>query len=208
MVIRSPPRFPLLQDCSLDRFIPTYDVVERQAIRVAAPAEVTFAAASDMNLQDSSIIRTIFKGRELLLRSKRDKAPRPVGLAAQAISRGWGVLAEVPGYEIVFGAVTQPWLANPVFRALPPEEFAAFHEPRYVKIAWNLRSYRIGESHSLASTETRAATTDLVARAKSRRYWAFLSPGIILIRKIGLRLTKREAESRVRKTCCSEPNVR
>jgi len=33
---------------------------------------------------------------------------------------GWGVLAEVPGREIVMGAVTQPWMANVVFRALPP----------------------------------------------------------------------------------------
>ena len=199
-----PSPFSVGRDSLLDRLIPKYDVVERQAIRVAAPAEVTFAAACDVNLQDSAIIRAIFKGRELLLRSRKDNMPRPLSLAAQAISWGWCVLAEVPGCEIVFGAVTQPWLANPVFRALPPEDFAAFREPRYVKIAWTLRAYRIGESRSVAFTETRVATTDLVAREKFRRYWTFLSPGIIVIRKIGLRLTKREAERRVRETCCAE----
>ena len=44
-------------------------------------------------------------------------------------SIGWGVLAEVPGREIVMGAVTRPWMADVVFRPLPPEEFASFQEP-------------------------------------------------------------------------------
>ena len=30
--------------------------------------------------------------------------------------------------------------ANVVFRSLLPDEFAAFHEPGYVKIAWTLRA--------------------------------------------------------------------
>jgi hypothetical protein len=47
-------------------------------------------------------------------------------------------------------------------------------------------------------TETRATTTDPVSRAKFRRYWAFLSPGIILIRRMSLGLVKREAERRAR----------
>ena len=48
---------------------------------------------------------------------------------ARLYAIGWGVLAEVPGREIVMGAVTQPWLADVVFRPIPPEEFASFHEP-------------------------------------------------------------------------------
>ncbi len=202
-----PSPFPLSHDALLDRFIPRYDVVDHHAVRVTAPAEVTFSAARDMNLQDSAIIRAIFKGRELILRSKSDETPRPLGLAEQARSWGWGVLAEAPGREIVFGAVTQPWLANPVFRALPPEEFERFHEPGYVKIAWTLRADPFN-GHSVVRTETRAATTDAMARAKFRRYWAFLSPGIILIRRIGLRLVRAEAERRVREASLRAENLR
>jgi hypothetical protein len=62
---------------------------------------------------------------------------------AWAKSLGWGVLAEVPGGEIVMGAVTKPWTANPVFRALPPDAFATFDEPDYVKIVWTLRADRL-----------------------------------------------------------------
>lgn len=90
--------------------------------------------------------------------------------------------------------------------ALPPGEFEAFCEPEYVKVAWTLRADPIN-GHSVVSTETRAVTTDPVARAKFRRYWAFLSPGIILIRNVGLRLVKAEAERRVREATLSTENL-
>ena len=109
---------------------------------------------------------------------------------------GWRVLVEVPGREIVMGAVTQPWKPNPVFRGLPPEEFAAFAEPDYVKIVWTLRADPIDATASIARTETRVATTDAHARAAFRRYWSWVSPGIALIREMSLRLVKKEAERR------------
>jgi hypothetical protein len=111
---------------------------------------------------------------------------------------GWGVLAEIHGREIVMGAVTQPWMADVVFRPLPPEEFAAFDEPDFVKIAWTLRADPLGAAESIFRTETRVVTTDARARAKFRRYWAFASPGIILIRWASLRPLKTEAERRFR----------
>jgi hypothetical protein len=40
--------------------------------------------------------------------------------------------------------------------------------------------------------------TDPVSRARFRRYWAALSPGILLIRREALRLVKAEAERRPR----------
>ena len=117
-----------------------------------------------------------------------------MGLADQAKAWGWSVLAEQPGHEIVFGAVTQPWSANPVFRTLSPTEFLSFHEPGYVKIAWTLRADSLGATRSVASTETRVATTDPTSRAKFRQYWALVSPGAILIRLLALRVVRIEAE--------------
>ena len=81
------PTTPQEADSLLDRFMPNYEVVERQHVRVAAPAETTFSTACDMNLLQSAVIRGIFKGRELILGSKPEKRPIPPGLAAQA--RAW-----------------------------------------------------------------------------------------------------------------------
>jgi hypothetical protein len=109
-----------------------------------------------------------------------------------------GCTCEIPDREIVLGAVTRPWVANPVFRPLPPHEFASFHEPGYAKIMWTLRADPISATESVARTETRVATTDQAARAAFRRYWSFFSPGIVLIRWISVGLVKTEAERRMR----------
>ncbi len=121
---------------------------------------------------------------------------RPRELLPLVQSLGWGVLKEVPGREVVVGAVTKPWEANVVFRALPPDDFAKFHEPGWVKIAWTLRADPVGAEESVFRTETRVVTTDRAARAKFRRYWAFVSAGIVLIRWMMLGPVKAEAERR------------
>lgn len=186
------------RDVLLDQFMPAYDVAERHHVRIGAPAAVTFQVASDMYLERSAIVRTIFKAREWIMRSHAVREPEACGFLDQMRAIGWGVLAEVPGREIVMGAVTRPWMADVVFRPVPPDEFAAFAEPDYVKIAWTLRADPIGAAASIFRTETRVVTTDRAARTKFRRYWAFASPGIILIRWASLGPLKAEAERRSR----------
>src|SRR5687767_10493152 len=136
------PPGPEEQDPLLDRFMPSYDVVERHHVRIAAPPAVTLAAAREVNLQGSPLVRAIIRAREVILGATPDNRPRPRGLLAEVQSLGWGVLEEVPDREIVVGAATKPWEANVTFRALPPDQFAAFSEPGYVKIAWTLRADR------------------------------------------------------------------
>jgi hypothetical protein len=185
-------------DPVLDRFIPEYEVVERHHIRVEAPAAITLAAAREHDLFGSPLVRSIFRMREVVLGTAPESAPRPRALLPQMLSLGWGVLAEVPGHEIVVGAVTKPWEPNVVFRALPPDAFAGFGEPGYVRIAWSLRADPAGARASIFRTETRAVATDAVSRARFRRYWALASPGIGLIRRLLLRPLKSEAERRAR----------
>ena len=141
-------------------------------------------------------MRAIFKARETMLGSEPDTATHPHGLLALTESIGWGVLAEVAGREVVMGAITQPWEANVVFRQLSRHEFVVFDEPGYVKIVWTLRADPIGADASIFRTETRAVATDAAARAKFRRYWSFLSPGIILIRRASLKPLRADAERR------------
>ena len=71
-----------------------------------------------------------------------------------------------------------------------------FQEPGYVKIIWTLRANPDRNGQSIFRTETRAVATDVEARRKFRRYWAFLSPGIIAIRRVMLPAVKAEAERR------------
>jgi hypothetical protein len=183
-------------DPLLDRFFPRYEVRECHERWVSAPASRTLSAAKETSFQRSPVVRAIFALRSIP--SRLGGTPTPPrderGILKETLSIGWGVLAETPDHELVMGAVTEPWKANVVFRALPPEEFAAFSEPGYVKIAWTLRADPVGPSSSMFRTETRAIATDSHSRVRFRRYWAFLSPGILLIRYEMLRLLRTESE--------------
>ena len=185
------------EDALLDRFMPAYEVSDHHAIAIAATPAGAMSAAKEAQLDRSRIVRAIFRGRELILRARPDPTVRPRGLVDLMMALGWGVLANT-AEEIVFGAVTRPWDANPAFRAVPPDDFATFAEPGYVKIAWTLRADAAGDGGARFSTQTRAIATDPASRAKFRRYWAVLSPGIKLIRRAMLRSIKADAERRVR----------
>lgn len=186
-------------DPMLDIFMPKYDVVERHHIAVATSADVTFGALVDMDLERSRLVRAIFKSRALLLGADDEaETTARTSLVDTMKGLGWVVLAEMPGHEIVMGAVTRPWEANVVFRGIPPEAFAAFDEPDYVKIVWTLRADAISPYSSIARSETRAVATDASARRKFRWYWARFSAGIVLIRQLSMRLVRKEAEARAR----------
>jgi hypothetical protein len=187
-------------DALLDGFMPTFDIVERHHIRVAAPAAITLSAACEIDFQSAPVVRAIVKAREMALGAVHDARPRPSGLMAEVQSLGWGVLAEVPGREIVVGAVTRPWEANVTFRSLPPAAFASFREPGFVKIVWTLRADPLDDTTSMFRTETRAIATDAEARRRFRRYWSFVSPGIIAIRWALLRPLRADAERRARES--------
>jgi hypothetical protein len=190
-----PPRGrPEEHDALFDRFMPTFDIVERHHVAVKAPADVTLSAARRMDLASSAVVRAIFRGRELLLGSKAEPRGARKGLIDELLTLGWGILAEIPGREIVVGAVTKPWEPNVTFRPLAPDAFAAFAEPGYVKIAWTLRADPTSATTSVFRTETRAIATDAFAHDKFRWYWSCLSPGIFIIRRMMLGPVKREAE--------------
>jgi len=191
---RPAPPSPDERDALLDQLMPAYDVSERHHVRVSASASATLAAARETDLRRSAIIRGIFGAREWLLNATPEEASRPTGLVALTTSLGWRMVAEIPGREVVYGAVTQPWKANVVFRGLAAEEFKKFREPGFVKILWTLRVDPTTPSECVFRTETRVATTDDDARRRFRWYWSRFSPGIVLIRQIALRLLKKQAE--------------
>jgi len=185
-------------DPLLARFMPTYEVIVSHQAYVAAPPDITLAAAKDHDLFASAVTRAVVRTRELVLRVRPDDRVRPRTLLALMKSLGWGVLADVPGREVVFGSITQPWKGDVTFDAVPSADFAAFAKPGYVKIVWNLR-VEATASGSILHMEARVATTDPISRDKFRRYWAFVSPGSALIRRVALGPIKREAQRRTRR---------
>jgi hypothetical protein len=186
-------------DARAVRFLPGCEVAEMFETTVAAPAQLTFSVAENTSLDASSMMRAIFRGRELLMRSRAEQPLVRAGVVDQMRAIGWGVLSDSSHREIVLGAVTQPWRSNVAFHALPLEEFRAFDQPGHVKIVVTIAADSIDDTTSTLRIETLARATDSGARKLFRRYWAVFSPGILLIRVVALGNVKREAERRFRR---------
>ena len=140
----------------IEEFIPRAEIAERHETVVAAPADIVFQVASEMDLRSIPLVGAIFRLRERILGGTPAPANRPKGIVAETLALGWGRLAERPERELVMGAVTQPWMADVVFRAVAPDLFAAFAEPDFVKIAWTLEAEPIDATHSRFRTQTLA----------------------------------------------------
>src|ERR1700694_1386520 len=78
------------RDALFDQFMPTYEVAERHHIRIAAPAQITFEAATEMHLQQSPIVRGIFKAREWVMRSHPARDPQTRAFLTEMRAIGWG----------------------------------------------------------------------------------------------------------------------
>ena len=124
-------------------------------IEIAAPADLVFFDATRLNLQSLPIVRAIFRTRAWFMGDTLEPPAKPLGLVAEMMVLGWGLLAHTPCRTMVMGAAARPWTRNVTFRTIPPEEFSAFAEPDYVKIVWTLEADPIGPERTRFHTETR-----------------------------------------------------
>lgn len=85
--------------------------------------------------------------------------------------QGWLALGEAPGRELVFGAIGKVWQPDIDWKPVVVDEFRAFAEPDYAKIAagFSIRPY--GVDRALLSYEARTVGTDEAAGRKFLRYW-------------------------------------
>jgi len=181
----------------LDDVMPEYDVRLDHRVTIHAPAKLTLETLAQTQLERSPLIQALFRARRILLRGAAPPAVPAGGLFEQLEAIGWRIVAQEHDRELVFGAVTTPWKADPEFIGLDAEEFRRFRAPGYVKIAFSLRVEPRGEN-AAARTQTRALATDPASRRRFRRYWAFLSPGIEIVRVLLLAQLKGETEARQR----------
>jgi hypothetical protein len=198
-----------LDEPTIARFIPDPEVDEVHETRVDAPAVVTFAAACELDLNASPLVRAIFFLRTIpsRLRGHTEAPDESRGWLAETESLGWGRLSQHSGHEIVIGAITKPWIGEPKFQALSSTRFPAFSEPGFAKIAWTIEAVSLGPDESIFRTRTRVVTTDPESRKRFRRYWSRLSLGILAIRWECLRLVRRSAEERARTQEMSKNSV-
>lgn len=185
-------------DTLLAAILPRYDVAVRNHALVASSARDAFAAMRTTELERSPLVRALFRLREMLLGARHVSLDAPRGLLERIGALGWTLVAEEPERELVFASVTKPWRGDVAFVGLPRDAFERFDEPGFAKIAFSLRVEGDDPQRCVVRSETRVQTTDARSRARFRRYWALLAPGIELIRLVLLQQIKSEAETHAR----------
>jgi hypothetical protein len=174
-------------------FIPIPDASDRHEIVIDAPADLVFYDSTKLDLQSLPLVRAIFRMRAWLMSDTMEPGRKPLGLVADSMVLGWGLLAHTPCRTMVMGAVAKPWTRNVTFRAVEPDQFAAFDEPDYVKIVWTLEAEPMAPGRTRFRTETRVVATDASSRGKFLRYWLAFGIGIRIIRWSLLRELRRKA---------------
>ncbi|MFA6835543.1 MAG: hypothetical protein WCR04_03970 [Fibrobacteraceae bacterium] len=82
--------------------------------------------------------------------------------------------------------------APPKIRSL--DEFMAFENPGYVKVAVNFRLIRVNDNETLLTTETRVQGIVPRDNRVFAHYWRIIYPGSAIIRRVWLDTLKRKAE--------------
>jgi hypothetical protein len=182
----------------LDKFVPEYDFGEVHSTRLSALPKRALEEIKLVNLGEMSLVRLLFAVRSIPARvgGKRGlPSEKAESLYEQMLDFGFVLLAEEPGRELVFGGIGQMFKASgglkPVFR--DADEFVAFGEPGYAKVAMNFSVGRVDGSTELC-TETRVLATDAASRRRFGRYWWLIRPGSALVRRSWLGAAKRRAE--------------
>jgi hypothetical protein len=164
---------------TLDDVLPDPHWRTRHTRHVDAAPDAALAAARAVTLREMPLAAVL-----LAVRTSRVRRPPPVPFV-RLVERGVG-LAERG--DCVWAGVQRPWTAHGESRTV--DDLAAFEEPGWVKLAFDLTATADGAG-TLLATETRIAATSEDARRAFARYWIVVRLGSGLVRTSWLRAAGR-----------------
>jgi hypothetical protein len=190
----------------LNEILPTFDVTEVHSIEVRARPEIVFSAIKDVRLDEiSCLVRLLLALRsvpERMVGRKGLTAPPARPLLSYMLDNGFVLLGEEQQREIAFGrmapaSIGRVWKpsSNVNVPLSGPEQFLAFHDPDYIKIAANLTMEPDDEGGFVVRTESRCLALSRQALREFLPYWRIIRPFSGLIRRLWLRGIRTHALS-------------
>lgn len=180
----------------LDRFVPASQLRQLDHIDVGSPLDRTWRAVRDIDLGRSPFVAVLFGMRTLpdriFGRAARHQHLRLDDLTAP--DSGFRILAEGPE-SITVGAIGKVWQPRISFTQVPADEYAAFHKPGWLKVAWELRCEARGSGVTRIVIEVRVAATDDDAWRRFVHYFRVIGPFSHFIRRHMLSLMARDLGS-------------
>jgi hypothetical protein len=183
----------------INEYMPSFSLREIDRMAVAASPERAWSAMRAIDLYRLPFVRWLFDLRlipeRLTARLRGEPLPKATHARIEDIvapGNGFILLGEKPGHELVVGAIGQFWRTRIPFVDVAPEDFTAFQEPGFGKLTWNLRVEPRQGGGSWLIMELRVTATDAVSWARFRRYWWLIGRFSHAIRRVGLRMLRRE----------------
>lgn len=193
-------------DMLIDRFLPRFDVTLIEHAVADADVATTWQALRDLDLMQvhTPLMDAAMFVRGLPARFGRAARPEPPPQRLLLTGggpdlEGWLSLGETPEREIAFGAVGRFWRPDIEWydvSGMTPQQFAAFDEPGWGRIAANFSLRPYGAGRTLISYEARTATGDPRVARRFRLYWALVRPFVRHIMRAALTSVRRSAETR------------
>ena len=182
----------------IDEFAPHPDFVERHDIRVRAVPEAAYRAIWTTDFGTSSPIALLLFLRSLPGRlfatGRTPRLGRSLTLQT-VLESGFGLLAEMPGREVVLGVVGRFWRPVGNLEPFRREYFTGALPAGLAKAVWSISVNDPGAGQPvLLATETRVVCADAASRRKFLAYWSVIRPFSGLIRVIMLRAIRRTCE--------------
>lgn len=168
----------------IDDFLPKYDFVETHSVTVNATAKTIFETMDEIDLRESSIIRSL-----LFLRGLPGEHLRLRDLQKSHFE----ILGKRENEEILIGLAGKFWTLNGKLQKINSENFRDFNEECFAKAVWNF-SIDENDDKTRLTTETRIRCLDDESQKSFRFYWTFIQPFSGLIRLEMLKIVKRKVE--------------
>ena len=174
----------------LEELMPDFDARERHGLWVPAAPQDAYDAVKAVTAADVRLFGPLMRLRTF---GRSARAFDPHGpLLDEMVRIGFVELGELPGEEIVVGAIGRFWSPTGN-RPVATDDFATFAEPGYAKAAMNF-TVKPERGGSRITTETRIAGTDEASTRKFRLYWLLIRPGSGAIRRSWLKAIRRRLD--------------
>ncbi len=176
----------------LDTVLPEYEFGNRHSIVIDGRPDAVIAALNQFRFESDGpwVMRLLFRLRGLSALSGT--------LRDSLTGRGFRVLAEAPGEEVVFGIAGRFWVLRELRHLVSLPDVAAFHDfqtSKAAKAAMNFRYELLDGDRTRLTTETRVKCVDRAAYRRFRLYWIAIGPFSALIRRDLLRAIERKVSA-------------
>lgn len=176
----------------LDQFMPEYRLRQIDRIRVKASPEVTWEIARNLDTFELPISKFLFTVRtlpEIFMGKKRELPKQSKIKDFTGPDKGFKILAENIGREIVIGSIGKFWKLNiPFQNNISSSDFVSFTQPGFGKLVWNLKVDPDAHGGSWLTWELRVTATNDETWKQFKKYWFVIGKFSHMIRRMALKL--------------------